>query len=157
APSLEQWQRIVEKVTQPSRHVVIGFVGKYVELTESYKSLNEALVHGGVGNDCRVTIRYIDSEEIEKVGADAACAEVDGILVAPGFGARGTEGKIAAIRYARERRVPFFGICFGMQLAVVEFARDMCGMAAANSTEIDPTTKFPVVALMDEQRTVVAK
>src|SRR5262249_28754417 len=155
APSLENWQRIVEKVTQPSKQVVIGFVGKYVELTESYKSLNEALVHGGIANDCRVTIRYIDSEEVERIGAEPACADVDGILVAPGFGARGTEGKIAAIRFARERRVPFFGICFGMQLAVVEFARAVCGMAGANSSEIDPQTRFPVVALMDEQRAVV--
>jgi CTP synthase len=157
APSLEAWQRIVEKVTQPSRQVVIGFVGKYVELTESYKSLNEALVHGGIANDCRVTVRYIDAEEVERVGVEAACADVDGILVAPGFGARGTEGKIAAIRYARERRVPFFGICFGMQLAVVEFARAVCGMADANSTEIDPETLHPVVVLMDEQREVMKK
>jgi CTP synthase len=155
APGLENWQRIVEKVTQPSRQVVIGFVGKYVELTESYKSLNEALVHGGIGNDCRVTIRYIDSEEIEKVGPEATCADVDGILVGPGFGARGTEGKIAAIRYARERRVPFFGVCYGMQMAVIEFARHVCGMSGANTTEIAQDTKFPVVALMDEQRNVV--
>ncbi len=157
APSLEGWQRLVDKVKSPQHQVVIGFVGKYVELTESYKSLNEALVHGGIACDARVTIRYIDSEEIEKVGAEALCADVDGILVAPGFGARGTEGKIAAIRYARERRVPFFGICFGMQLAVVEYARHVAGMAGANSTEIDPDTKFPVVALMDGQRQVTGK
>jgi CTP synthase len=157
APSLDAWQRIVEKVTQPSRQVVIGFVGKYVELTESYKSLNESLTHGGIANDCRVTIRYIDSEEIERIGADAACADVDGILVAPGFGSRGTEGKIAAIRHAREKRVPFFGICFGMQLAVVEFARHVADMTGANSTEIDPDTQFPVISLMNEQREVTTK
>jgi CTP synthase len=157
APGLEAWQRIVEKVTQPSRQVIIGFVGKYVELKESYKSLHEALVHGGIGNDCRVTIRYIDSEEIERQGAEATCADVDGVLVAPGFGARGTEGKIAAIRYARERRVPFFGICFGMQLAVVEFARHVANMAGANSTEIDPETKFPVISMMNEQREITTK
>jgi CTP synthase len=104
-----------------------------------------------------VTIRYIDSEEIEKVGAEAACSGLDGILCAPGFGARGTEGKIAAIRYAREKRVPFFGICFGMQLAVVEFARHVCGMTAANSTEIDPETRYPVISMMNEQRQVTAK
>jgi CTP synthase len=136
---------------------VIGFVGKYVELAESYKSLNEALVHGGIGNDCRVVIRYIDSEEIERVGPESSCADVDGILVAPGFGARGTEGKIAAIRYARERQVPFFGICFGMQLAVVEYARHVCGLAGANSFEIDPATKHPVVTLMNEQREITTK
>lgn len=157
APSLEAWHRIVEKVTQPSQKVVIGFVGKYVELTESYKSLHEALVHGGIGNDCRVIIRYIDSEEIERTGAELACADVDGILVAPGFGARGTEGKIAAIQYAREQRLPFFGICFGMQLAVVEFARNVANMPGANSTEITPDTKYPVISMMRDQRDVDTK
>jgi CTP synthase len=157
APSLEAWQRVVDKVTQPLRHVTIGFVGKYVELKESYKSLHEALVHGGIANDCQVQIRYIDSEEVERGSAEVACADVDGILCAPGFGARGTEGKIAAIRYARERHVPFFGICFGMQLAVVEFARNLCGMAGANSTEIDPSTKFPLISMMNDQREVTNK
>jgi CTP synthase len=126
-------------------------------LTESYKSLNEALVHGGIANDCRVSIRYIDSEDVERTGAEVNCADVDGILVAPGFGSRGTEGKIAAIRHAREKRVPFFGICFGMQLAVVDFARNVCSMAGANSTEIDPQTRFPVISLMNEQREITAK
>ena len=157
APKLEGWQKLVDKIKAPANQVVIGFVGKYVELTESYKSLNEALVHGGIACDTRVTIRYIDAEEVERVGAEALCADVDGILAAPGFGARGTEGKIAAIRYARERRVPFFGICFGMQLAVVEFARHLAGMPGANSTEIDPDTKYPVIALMDGQRGVLGK
>jgi len=160
APNLDAWSRIADKVLQPRDKITIGFVGKYVELTESYKSLNEALTHGGIGNDCKVVIRYIDSEEIERAGAggaEAACADVDGILVAPGFGARGTEGKIAAIRYARENRVPFFGICFGMQLAVVEFARHVAGMTGASSTEINPETKFPVVALMNEQAGVTNK
>jgi CTP synthase len=157
APGLEAWKAIVEKVVTPGRNVTIGFVGKYVELKESYKSLHESLVHGGIGNDCGVTIRYIDSEEIERVGAERTCADVDGIVCAPGFGARCTEGKIAAIRYARERRVPFFGICFGMQLAVVEFARDVAGMTGANSTEIDPATKYPVISMMNEQREVTMK
>jgi CTP synthase len=157
APSLEGWQRVVEKVKSPKSQVVIGFVGKYVELTESYKSLNEALTHGGIANDCKVVIRYIDSEEVERSGAEQLCSDVDGILVAPGFGARGTEGKIAAIRYARERQVPFFGICFGMQLAVVEFARHVCSLANANSFEIDPNTKYPVVTLMNEQREITTK
>ncbi len=157
APSLEAWQRVVDKALQPASRVTIGFVGKYVELTESYKSLNEALVHGGIANDTKVQIRYIDSEEIERVGPEASCSDVDGILVAPGFGARGTEGKIAAIRYAREHKIPFFGICFGMQLAVVEFARSVANMPGANSTEIDPQTKFPVVALMEEQREISKK
>ncbi len=152
APSLDDWQKIVNRVTRPSHTVTVGFVGKYVDLAESYKSLNEALIHAGIANDCRVQIRYIDSEEIERTGAEGPCAEVDAILVAPGFGARGAEGKIAAIRYARERQVPFFGICFGMQLAVVEFARHVCGLQGANSTEITADTPYPVIALMAEQK-----
>ncbi len=157
APSLDVWQRVAEKVSKPAHHVTIGFVGKYVDLVESYKSLNEALVHGGIGNDSKVTIKYIDSEEIERSSAEALCAGVDAILVAPGFGARGTEGKIAAIRYAREKRVPFFGICFGMQLAVVEYARSVCGLERANSFEIDPATPHPVVHLMESQKSVDTK
>jgi CTP synthase len=157
APGLEAWQRTVEKVLNPPKQITIGFVGKYVELKESYKSLHEALVHGGIANDAGVHIRYIDAEEVERVGAERACADVDGILVAPGFGARGTEGKIAAIRFARVNRVPFFGICFGMQLAVVEFARNVAGMAGANSTEIDPQTAYPVISLMNEQREITSK
>ena len=157
APGLEAWQRIVEIVRNPDRVVTIGVIGKYVDLVESYKSLNEALVHGGLANGCRVQLRHVDSEEIEQVGSagiDGLIGDLDGILVAPGFGARGTEGKIAAIRYARERRVPFFGICFGMQLAVVEFARHVCGLSRANSTEIDPETPNPVIDLMNEQRAI---
>jgi CTP synthase len=157
APRLTEWERMVEKIKNPARAVVIGFVGKYVQLVESYKSLNEALVHGGIANDCKVTIRHIDSEEVEKRGSEALLADVDAILVAPGFGARGTEGKIEAIRYAREKKVPFFGICFGMQLAVVEFARDVCGLAGASSSELDPSTPHPVVDLMPDQRGVVDK
>src|SRR5262249_8254590 len=106
--ALTQWETMVGKIKEPKRQVTIGFVGKYVHLVESYKSLNEALVHGGIENDCRVLIRHIDSEEIEKHGADALLGEVDGILVGPGFGERGTEGKIAAARYAREHGVPYF-------------------------------------------------
>jgi CTP synthase len=157
APRLTEWERIVEKIKSPRNHVTIGFVGKYVQLVESYKSLNEALIHGGIANDCKVNIRHIDSEEVEKRGAEAFLSEVDGILVAPGFGARGTEGKIAAIRHAREKRIPFFGICFGMQLAVVEFARHVCGLSGANSSEIDPSTAHPVIDLMPDQRGVTDK
>ncbi len=152
APRLAEWERIVDKIKTPSRSVSIGFVGKYVQLVESYKSLNESLVHGGIANDCKVSIRHIDSEEVERRGPEALLGDVDGILVAPGFGARGTEGKIAAIRYAREKKVPFFGICFGMQLAVVEFARYVCGLTGASSSEIDPATPHPVVDLMPDQR-----
>jgi CTP synthase len=157
APRLTEWERIVEKIKSPSRTVQIGFVGKYVQLVESYKSLNEALIHGGIANDCRVQIRHIDSEEIERKGTDALLADVDAILVAPGFGARGTEGKIAAIKHAREKKVPFFGICFGMQLAVVEFARHVCNLAGASSSEIDPQTPHPVIDLLPDQRGVTDK
>jgi CTP synthase len=114
-------------------------------------------VHGGIANDCRVNIRHIDSEEIEKRGADPLLLEVDGILVAPGFGARGTEGKIDAIRYAREKKVPFFGICFGMQLAVIEFARHVAGLEGANSSEVDEKTPHPVIDFLPEQRGLEAK
>jgi CTP synthase len=128
-----------------------------VDLVESYKSLNEALIHGGIGNECRVNLHHIDSEEIEKRGAPALLAEMDGILVAPGFGSRGIQGKIEAVRYAREGGVPFFGICLGMQVAVIEFARNVAGLRGANSTEFDPNPAFPVVDFLPEQRTVTDK
>src|SRR5687767_771286 len=128
ASSLEGWRSIADRITQPKRKVTVGFVGKYVQLVESYKSLNEALLHGGIANDTRVVIRHIDSELIEQQGTAALLADVDGVLVAPGFGARGTEGKIAAVKMAREQRLPFFGICFGLQMAVVEFARHVCNL-----------------------------
>ena len=156
ASRLDAWEQVVSRVISPKRKVTVGFVGKYVSLVEAYKSLNEALLHGGIANDCRVEIQHIDSEELEKVGT-AALAQYDGILVAPGFGARGTEGKIAAVRYAREQKVPYFGICFGMQMACIEFARHVCGLDKANSTEIDPATPHPVVDLMPDQRGVSDK
>jgi CTP synthase len=156
ASRLSVWEEVVKRITEPRRKVTVGFIGKYVQLVEAYKSLNEALLHGGIANDCRVEIKHIDSEDLEKNGT-GALAGYDGILVAPGFGARGTEGKIAAVRYARENRVPFFGICFGMQLACVEFARHVGGLERANSTEIDPMTTHPVVDLMPDQRGVTDK
>jgi CTP synthase len=154
---LSSWEDVVTRITKPRRKVTIGFVGKYVQLVEAYKSLNEALIHAGAANDCRVEIRHIDAELIEQNGAPASLAEVDGVLVAPGFGARGTEGKIAAVRFARENKVPFFGICYGMQLAVVEFARHVCGLAGATSSEIDPQSPHPVVDLMPDQRGLTDK
>jgi CTP synthase len=157
AARLDAWEDIANKILHPSKQVVVGFVGKYVQLVESYKSLNEALIHGGIANDAGVEIRHIDSEELAEQGAEAFLSECDAVLVAPGFGARGTEGKIAAIRYAREHEVPFFGICYGMQLAVVEFARHVCGLEGANSSEIAPKTPHPVVDLMPDQRGVTDK
>ena len=156
ASRLSGWEEVVKRITEPRRKITVGFIGKYVQLVESYKSLNEALLHGGIANDCKVEIKHIDSEDLEKSGTGSLVG-YDGILVAPGFGARGTEGKIAAVRYARENKIPFFGICFGMQLACVEFARHVCGLDRANSTEIDPTTPHPVVDLMPDQRGVTDK
>ena len=157
AARLTGWEELVRRIRTPSRRVTVAFVGKYVQLVESYKSLNEALMHGGVANDVGVDIKHIDAEEIEQKGADKVLAGAHAILVAPGFGARGAEGKIAAVRYARERGVPFFGICLGMQLAVVEFARTVCGLAGANSSEIEPGTTHPVVDLMPDQRGITDK
>jgi CTP synthase len=157
APELTGWERVVHRLKSPQAEVDIGLVGKYVDLVESYKSLNEALIHGGIGNECRVNLHHIDSEEIEKRGPAALLAEMDGILVAPGFGSRGIEGKIEAVRYAREEQVPFFGICLGMQVAVIEFARNVTGLKGANSTEFDPKASFPVVDFLPEQRNITEK
>ncbi len=156
-PKLDHWQRIVETLRFPKDRVRIALVGKYVDLKESYKSLSEALVHGGIGNECKVEIEYVDSEAIESEGIPELLGEVDGILVPGGFGQRGTEGKIEAIRYARERGIPFFGICLGMQLAVVEYARNVCGLAGAGSSEFDEACPDPVIDLMPDQRGVVEK
>jgi CTP synthase len=157
APELTGWEKVVHRLKSPQAEVTIGLVGKYVDLVESYKSLNEALKHGGIGNDCRVNLLHIDSEEIERRGAAAMLAEMDGILVAPGFGSRGIQGKIDAVRYAREELVPFFGICLGLQMAVIEFARNVVGLKGANSTEMDTATPYPVVDLMPDQRGVTEK
>jgi CTP synthase len=157
-PDLSAWQRIVDRFKKPSRGAVkIGVVGKYVHLRDSYKSLHEALVHGGLASDCRVDLEYIDSENIERIGPEAVLSSLDAILVPGGFGDRGTEGKVAAARYARENKIPFFGICLGMQLAVVEFARHVCGLKGANSTEFDQDTPHPVIDLMADQREKVDK
>jgi len=155
APDLASWQRIVARFKNPSRGTVkIGIVGKYVHLKDSYKSLHEALVHGGLNNECRVELEYIDSEQVEQGGPEALLASLDAVLVPGGFGDRGTEGKIAAIGYARNNRIPFFGICLGMQLAVVEFARNVAGLAGANSSEFDKDTPHAVIDLMPDQRGV---
>ncbi len=146
---LSMWTDLVDRLEHPTEEVTIGMVGKYVELTESYKSLIEALKHASIHTGTRVNIEYIDSEVIEADGP-AALAHLDGVLVPGGFGRRGTEGKIEAIRHARETTIPYLGICLGMQLAVIEFARDVAGLVGANSTEFEPETKHPVVALITE-------
>jgi CTP synthase len=153
-PDLSAWSRIVERFKKPARGAVkIAVVGKYVHLRDSYKSLHEALIHAGLAHDCKVDLEYIDSENIERLGPEVALAGLDAILVPGGFGERGTEGKIASIRFARESKIPYFGICLGMQLAVVEFARHVCGLKDANSTEFDKATPHPVIDLMADQRT----
>ena len=150
APRLEAWEKVVQAYTAPRCEVTIGIVGKYVDLTESYKSLNEALRHGGFANGCRVTLAFIDSETIGEANVDEVLGPVDGVLVPGGFGPRGVEGKIAAARFARLRQVPYFGICLGMQIAVIEFARNVAGLAGAYSSEFDPATADPVIYLMRE-------
>ena len=146
---LTQWKKIVHAINNPKHTVKIGMVGKYVDLTESYKSLSEALKHAGIHTETDVQITYFDSEEIAKVGTDALQA-MDAILVPGGFGVRGVEGKIKAVEYARVNKVPYLGICLGMQIALIEYARHEAGMEGANSTEFDLKTKFPVVALVEE-------
>jgi CTP synthase len=146
---MEEWQRVVTAIDGPRHEVTVAMVGKYTDLTESYKSLSEALTHAGVHTETRVNITYVDSEEIERDGI-GCLADVDAILVPGGFGERGVEGKIAAVRHARENGIPYLGICLGMQVAVIEFARHVAGMEAAHSTEFDRETPYPVIALITE-------
>jgi CTP synthase len=152
AADLSEWQAVVEGIRNPGKSVTVGMVGKYTELTESYKSLNEALTHAGVKTDSRVKIRYLDSEKLER-GDLRALSEVDALLVPGGFGGRGIEGKIRAAQYARENNIPYLGICLGMQVAVIEFARHVAGISGANSTEFDLHAEDPVFALITEWQT----
>jgi CTP synthase len=153
-PDLSPWEDLMHRATHPEAEVTIAMVGKYVDLTESYKSLNEALYHAGYAHKVRVHIEYVDSEKLDD---PALLASVDGVLVPHGFGSRGAEGKIVAVRHARERRIPYFGICYGMQLAVIEYARHIAGLDGANSREVDPATPHAVIDLLPEQRGVEAK
>jgi CTP synthase len=156
APNLKRWEKVVQTLKNPKESIRIAVVGKYMELKESYKSLMEALVHGGIANEARVDLQCIEAENIEESGTKAL-DQADGILVPGGFGDRGSEGKITAARYARENRIPYFGICLGMQMAVVEFARNVCGLNAANSTEFDPDSPHPVIDLMETQKGIEKK
>ncbi len=156
APELTGWEHVVERMRHPRFEVEIALVGKYVDLAESYKSLNEAIMHGGIANDCRVNLRHVDSEAIEREGPGCLDSS-DGILVAPGFGTRGTEGKIVAARYAREKGVPYFGICLGLQIATIEFARNVAGLSGASSTELAERPAHPVIDFLPEQRGITDK
>lgn len=150
SPRLEEWDNFVHRCKNPASSTTIAVVGKYTDLTESYKSLNEALYHGGISNDAAVDLRFIDSGTLNQNNYESVLEGVHGVLVPGGFGSRGIEGKILAIRYAREYAIPFFGICLGMQLAVIEFARNVAGMQRAHSSEFDPETPSPVIYLMTE-------
>jgi CTP synthase len=149
-PNLQSWERIAKRIKHPRSETMIAVVGKYVSLVESYKSLTEALTHGGIANDARVNLKYIDSEQVEKEGPESLLKEANGILVPGGFGTRGIEGKIKAIQYAREKLIPFFGICLGMQCAVIEIARHCAGLKGANSEEFDAHSPHPVIYLIEQ-------
>jgi CTP synthase len=149
-PNIKPWEDLVRRIKNPKQTVTIAIPGKYVDLTESYKSLHESLVHGGLANDAKVELRYINAEDLEGDNPAELLAGCHGILVPGGFGSRGVAGKIRAITHAREQQIPFFGICLGMQLAVVEYARNVAGLSKANSTELDLTTPDPVIYLIKE-------
>jgi len=156
-PNLRDWDAMVQKIRRPTHEVIIAMVGKYMGSRESYKSLSEALVHGGLANDSGVRIQWIESEDIERVGSEQLLSDADGILIPGGFGLRGIEGKVKTVRHARETLTPFLGLCLGMQCAVIEFARHVAGLDGANSSEFDQTTRYPVIDLLPEQRAVQDK
>jgi len=153
-PDLKKWEEFLYKLDNPSQEVTIGLVGKYVELKDAYKSINESFVHASAVNECKVNVKLIHSEHINKKNGAEIFKGLNGILVAPGFGERGIEGKIEAIKYARENKIPFLGICLGMQCAVIEFGRNVLGYNSAHSTEMNPETKYPVIDLMEEQKKI---
>ena len=157
AANMSHWQDIIRKLIAPQHRVRIGVVGKYIELNDAYKSVYEAVIHGGVANDCGVEIEKVDAEAIEKEGPDKILKGLGGILVPGGFGERGIEGKILAAKYARENKLPYLGLCLGMQIATIEFARNILKLDQAHSTEFDPATPHPVIALLDEPRKVIKK
>lgn len=153
-PKMAQWENITKRIWEPSEELNIAVVGKYIDVTDSYKSLTEALVHGGIANNAKVNILYVDSEKLEKEDPANYLKEAHGVLVPGGFGNRGIEGKIKAIKYAREHKLPYFGICLGMQLAVVEFARNVAGLASANSEEFKGKDCDPIISMMEEQKKI---
>jgi CTP synthase len=153
-PDLGDWEKFLYKLKNPLSEVTIGLVGKYVELKDAYKSINESFIHAGAVNECRVNVKTFHSEYLDDVNAAEKLGHLDGILVAPGFGERGIEGKISSIRYARENNIPFFGICLGMQCAVIEFGRNVLGLKGAHSTEFNKVTPYPVIDMMEMQKKI---
>lgn len=156
-PDMESWKTFLGKLKNPTAEVRIGLIGKYIELKDAYKSIAEALIHAGVSNETRVLVEWIHSEKIDDKSLEEKFKNLHGILVAPGFGDRGIEGKITAIKFARENKIPFLGICLGMQCAVIEFSRNVLGMENAHSTEMAPDTKYPVIDIMDDQKNITRK
>ena len=156
-PNLDEWKTFLGRLKNPTEEVNIAVVGKYVELPDAYKSIAESFVHAGAANECKVHVKWISSETIDDKNAKRILKGFDGLLVAPGFGERGIEGKISAIHYVRENKIPFFGICLGMQCAVIEFSRNVLGLKAAASTEINTRTKYPVIDLMEDQKSITTK
>ncbi len=154
---LDEWKRVVETIKNPKREIEIAVVGKYIDLQDSYKSIYESIAHAGIANEAKVKVRRVNSEDVDRLGADATLAGVHGILVPGGFGARGVEGKITAVRYARENRIPYFGICYGMQMAAIEFARNVLHLPGADTTENNEDAVDPVICLIDEQRKITKK
>jgi CTP synthase len=154
---MTHWEENIRKLISPKHHVRIGVVGKYIELQDAYKSVYEAIIHGGIANDCGVQIDRVEAEDLEKRGVDKLLKGLDGILVPGGFGERGIEGKITAARYAREQGIPYLGLCLGMQIATIEFARHVLKLEKAHSTEFAPNTRHPVICLLDEQRKITKK
>lgn len=156
-PDLTNWKAFLSRLKNPTNSVKIGLVGKYVELQDAYKSILESFIHAGAANECKVKVVSIQSEHITETNVGEKLGDLDGVLVAPGFGDRGIEGKITAIRYVRENKIPFFGICLGMQCAVIEFGRNVLKLKDAHSTEMNPKTKHPVIHMMEEQLEVTEK
>jgi len=156
-PDLKQWNEFLFKLEHPKHEVNIGLIGKYVELQDSYKSILEAFIHAGATQETKVNVVSIHSEFLDKSNVASKLKDLDAILVAPGFGERGIEGKIDAIKYVRENNIPFLGICLGMQMASIEFARNVLGKSDANSTEMNENTSYPIISLMEEQKTVTEK
>ena len=156
-PPLTEWREFLTKLKNPKHSIKIGLVGKYVELPDAYKSIAESFIHSGAMNECEIDVEYIHSEDINEKNVIDRLSGFNGILVAPGFGSRGIEGKILTAKYARENNIPFLGICLGMQCAVIEFARNVLNFEGAHSTEINHKTKYPVIDLMEEQKSIIDK